>query len=154
MKKFTIISAFFLMITFILIDSAPVRAQEWSAAQKEVWKNVETYWQMSAKRDLPGFLSYFHNDYSGWYNKSAMPSGKASLEKWVAPSFATSKIITYDIHPLAIKIFGNVAFVHYYYMEMSEDKEGKRKSEQGRWTDILMKQNARWVLIGDHGGDS
>jgi hypothetical protein len=23
---------------------------------------------------------------------------------------------------------------------------------QGRWTDILMKQGDKWVMIGDHGG--
>jgi hypothetical protein len=25
--------------------------------------------------------------------------------------------------------------------------------EKGRWTDILMKKNGKWMLVGDHGGE-
>ena len=28
----------------------------------------------------------------------------------------------------------------------------KEKVEQGRWTDILIKQDDKWIMIGDHGG--
>lgn len=60
----------------------------------------------------------------------------------------------YEINPVAIKIHGNVAIVHYYYLRVRKDAEGKEELEQGRWTDILMKQKDKWVLIGDHGGPS
>jgi hypothetical protein len=26
------------------------------------------------------------------------------------------------------------------------------KNSNGRWTDILMKENGKWLFIGDHGG--
>lgn len=51
-------------------------------------------------------------------------------------------------------MYGNIAFVHYYYDQVVKDAEGKEKSESGRWTDILMKQGDKWVMIGDHGGPS
>jgi ketosteroid isomerase-like protein len=139
-------------LSFILLLSPPLSAQEWSSEQKEVWKNVETYWGMWASRDLEGFMSYIHNDYSGWFHGSHLPSGKDASRKWIAHSFSKSKVLVHDIRPLAIKIHGNVAIVHYVYADISQDSEGKEKMEQGRWTDILMKQGDRWVLIGDHGG--
>jgi hypothetical protein len=39
-----------------------------------------------------------------------------------------------------------------YYTQVVKDGEGKEKTQRGRWTDILVKQDGRWVLIGDHGG--
>jgi hypothetical protein len=39
------------------------------------------------------------------------------------------------------------------YTRLYKDSEGKEKREAGRWTDILMKDGNKWVLIGDHGGE-
>ncbi len=47
---------------------------------------------------------------------------------------------------------GNVAIVHYYYSTLIKNVEGKERNRSGRWTDILMKQGDKWVLIGDSGG--
>jgi ketosteroid isomerase-like protein len=141
-----------LVVCVIIIAAIPVSAQEWSAKQKEVWKNVQQYWDLDAKQDLVGFMSYFHEDYLGWSKRSAFPGNKAMVRKWVGESYKNSKTIIIDLSPLAINIFNDVAIVHYYYSQLTENKEGKRKPEQGRWTDILMKQGDKWVLIGDQGG--
>jgi ketosteroid isomerase-like protein len=128
-----------------------VIGQEWNAAQKEVWKNVNDYWSLMAKGDIAGFMDYFHPDYVGWDNDSRLPSTKEDTKKWMSYMMQGVKIPVYDIRPLAIKIYGNIAFVHYYY-SFARDIDGKKSTESGRWTDILMKQDAKWVLIGDHGG--
>ena len=137
-----------------LFISVQLSAQEWSDKQKEVWKNVETYWNLDVKRDLEGVLSYFHDDYSGWFNRSALPSNKASTSKSFAHFFETTKILLQEIQPVAIKIHGNMAIVHYYYSRLVKDVEGKERNRSGRWTDILMKQGDKWLLIADHGGPS
>jgi len=33
-----------------------------------------------------------------------------------------------------------------------KDMDGKQQTEQGRFTDILLKEKGKWLLIGDHGG--
>jgi len=138
-----------LCATFV---TAPLFAQEWSDAQKEVWKNVEAYWALWAQRDLEGFLDYSHSDFSGWRYGSPLPNNKASARKWLTHFFEIRKILVYEVNPVAIQIHGNFAFVHYYYDHRYKDVEAKEKSAQGRWTDILMKQGKKWVVIGDHGG--
>jgi len=40
------------------------------------------------------------------------------------------------------------------YTQLYNDSEGEQHTEQGRWTDILMKQDGKWLLIADHGGPS
>ena len=134
--------------------AAPLQlaAQEWSAAQKEVWKNVQAYWELGAKQDLEGMLAYFHPDYSGWANEEALPSAKSYTRKWIEQEFKSRKTLVYDIKPVAIKIHGNTAFVHYYFSTLVRESDGREKSESGRWTDILLKQGDKWLLIGDHGG--
>lgn len=133
---------------------ASARAQEWSAAQKEVWKNVQAYWALDAAHDLEGFLAYFHEDYLGWSYEDALPADKATLKKWLEHRYKTSKVLVYDIKPTGIKIHGNTAFVHYYWSDLIKDSEGKEKERSGRWTDILIKEGDKWLLIGDHGGRS
>ena len=59
-----------------------------------------------------------------------------------------------EIKPVGINIHDNVAIVQYYYSRILSDVEGKEKTISGRWTDVLMKQEDKWVMIGDHGGAS
>ena len=135
-----------------LLPSAYLFSQEWSAAQKEVWKNVEAYNALADAGNVEGFMAYVHNDYLGWNYQSALPNDKAAVRKFVEFQFKNSKTLLTNVKPAAIGVFGNVAYVHYYWMAAYKDSEGKEKWESGRYTDILMKQGDKWVMIGDHGG--
>ena len=142
----------FAILAVLLFNSSSLFAQEWSAAQKEVWKNVETYWSLFAKGDYDGFQSYIHPDYRGWSNSSVLPTTKESHGKFLAFTMKNSKILVYDITPVAIQVYGNFAFVDYYFKMIEKENEGKTSSSSGRWTDILLKQDDKWLMIGDHGG--
>jgi ketosteroid isomerase-like protein len=83
-----------------------------------------------------------------------MPYGKASIQKWLDHDIKTNKTLILQISPVAIQVYGSFAFVHYYYNGLVKDAEGKDKASSGRWTDILTKQGDRWVVIGDHGGQT
>ncbi len=154
MKRFAKTILVVLMLCFATQAWTPLFAQEWSAAQKEVWKNVEAYWTLEMQGDLEGFMSYFHDDYRGWEYDSAFPYDKPAVRRFVGHAMQTTKTLVQEIKPVAIQIHGNVAFVDYYYDRVVKDAEGKEKLHSGRWTDILMKQGDRWVLIGDHGGET
>jgi ketosteroid isomerase-like protein len=145
---FTIVMAIILMAG---LGSYSLKAQEWSPIQKEIWNNVNNYWALMAKGDINGFLEYFHKDYLGWDNDDPLPSNKEESQKWLQFTYQFTKILYYSIKPLGIKVYGDVAFVHYYYYIVRE-ADGKKTWEQGRWTDILLKQGDKWVMIGDHGG--
>ena len=141
-----------LAVLFFGISLSTVMAQEWSAAQKEVWKNVNDYWGMLAKGDVNGFSEYVHADYVGWDAHSPLPNTKEESKKELAYYMQGTKMPLFNIKPLAIKIYGDVAFVHYYYSYVQEMQDGKKRPEKGRWTDIILKQGSKWVLIGDNGG--
>ena len=140
------------MVCLAILVATPSHAQTWSEAQKEVWKNVENYWALDAKGDVEGFMSYFDADYIGWSYDSALPGDKATVKKFITQEYQQSKTLVWDIKPVAIQIYGNIAFVDYYYTQLVKNTDGKNDENKGRWTDILKKQGDRWVLIGDHGG--
>jgi ketosteroid isomerase-like protein len=150
----TLNKSILIVVCITLLGSAQLFGQEWSEQQKEVWKNVETYANLWAKRDLEGFLAYFHDDFSGWGNADALPRNKARIRKFNSHNFETTKVLVTDIQPVGVNIFDNVAIVQYYFTDVLKDKEGKEQTVRGRWTDILMKQGDKWVIIGDHGGST
>lgn len=141
-----------IVIYFTLTSS--ILGQEWSAEQKEVWSSVEDYWELAAKGELDGFLSYFHSSFSGWANGSADPQNKTNREKVLRHFLPKSTTAFYTITPQTIWVQGNFAFVHYNYTEVEVDMEGKEQFNTGRWTDILMKDGDRWVMVGDSGGQT
>jgi ketosteroid isomerase-like protein len=142
------------MLFFFGFGVSESRAQEWSAVQKEVWKNVNDYWALLAKGDVANFVTYFHTDYIGWDDNDAVPGNLEESKKMLNYFVAGTKFPFYSIQPLAIKVYGDFAFVHYIFSYVKEGADGKKSFEKGRWTDILMKQGNRWVMIGDHGGTS
>ena len=143
-----------IVLCITLLSTTQLFGQEWSEEQKEVWKNVETYWDLGVKEDLEGIMGYFHDDFIGWSNRRALPNNKASRRKSMSHSFETTTVLIQELQPVAINIHGNVAIVHYYYSELSKDVEGKENNASGRWTDILMKEGDKWLLIADHGGST
>jgi ketosteroid isomerase-like protein len=150
MKSFTRILV--VLGAVVLLAATNLRAQEWSAAQKEVWKNVEAYWALDAAGNLDGFMSYFHESYMGWDMNEPLPVDKATVRKFIDYEYKTQKTVIYNIKPVGINVLGNLAIADYYYTRIVKDMDGKEKGRSGRWADVLMKQGDRWVLVGDHGG--
>ena len=142
-----------LIVTFF-VCCAPcgVRAQQWSAEQQEVWHSVEAYTEAFAQGHLEEFLSYFHEDFTGWNIGDAVPRNKAFVEKAVSQAFLTQHMLWYHLTPLIIQVHGDVAVVHYYATWTREGLDGKELTTNARWTDVLLKQSGRWVMVADHGG--
>lgn len=137
---------------FVMLFAFNIQAQEWSNEQKEVWAGVEKYWEINNNDPLAD-LKYFDDSYLGWSYENEAPGtreGVVESKKY----FSTKGKQQFNIlTPARIWVNGDFAFVHYYYTQVSESNDGKTETERGRWTDILMKKNGMWVLVGDHGGE-
>jgi ketosteroid isomerase-like protein len=150
MKK-SVLSLSVLLVLLLLSGSS--FAQQWSDAQKDVWAGVQKYWDVSSSGDAAGFMSYFDDSYMGWSNQSRVPMSKANASKWITQDAKDNSTVVYTITPLTIWVKGDFAYVHYTFAQVEENKKtGKRSPSAGTWTDILMKKDGKWVMIGDHGG--
>ena len=138
-----------MLLSFLFLSN--VQAQQWSAEQKEVWKSVETYNELSANRDA-AFINYFDDSYRGWEYSYDAPDTKENVKKIISHRDPNFKILYSTLIPATIWVNGNFAYVHYYYTMLGEGKDGKREWEKGKWTDILIKKDSKWIMVGDHGG--
>lgn len=118
--------------------------------QKEVWKNVETYTDLIFQGRFDEFLNYLHKDYSGWDYMSDEPTCKKTIAEEIKTSHTNVNKLLYKIRPAEIKIFGQTAIVHYYFSLINESVRANDDNIENHYTDILIKQNEKWVLIGDH----
>lgn len=141
-----------LVVLFTLLFVYNIQAQQWTDEQKDVWAGVEAYWSVSMSSNPMDFLNYFDDSYYGWNDENEAPSTKADVNKFLSYWTTKGKVVLYTITPARIWVNGNFAYVHYYYEQVTEGSDGKPMTERGRWTDILMKKDGKWVMVGDHGG--
>lgn len=141
----------FILILFLSTINN-VSSQQWSAEQKEVWTAVEAALATSISDKPLDFFNYLDESYIGWNYEYETPSTKADVK--IAHEYWSKKdkTVYYSITPVRIWVNGNFAYVHYYYSVVYENTSGTPTSTKGRYTDILMKKEGKWLCVGDHGG--
>jgi len=140
------VSVSLLICGLIVFWGFQVSGEEWTEAQKEVWKIVETDWEYCKQGDVKAVMAGRHDGSLTWWPTRAFPLGKRgtklSFENW----FFKDKPVSYELKPLNIHIFGDVANVFYLYKW-----EGKVLPKSGRNMATYVKQNNKWELMGTMG---
>ena len=125
----------------ILFWGFQVSAGEWTNAQKEVWKAIENAWEGFKHGKLDKTL-YVEGSLE-WWSDQVEPYGgdklKGNYERW----FAYDKPVSYELKPLQILIYGNVANVFYEWKW-----KGKKIGDAGRQMETFVKQDNKWKSLG------
>ncbi|MFH1297068.1 MAG: nuclear transport factor 2 family protein [Bacteroidota bacterium] len=139
-----------LMITFL--GASSLNAQEWTKEQKAVWQEVENMWAYWQAGDFDSAFANVHENYLGWNNESPMPISK---KKWIDPMKKSKELYSdyaFDIEPARILVHGDAAVVHYYYQMSWRFNDGEEKykaSYHGKWTAFFIKEDGKWMMLGD-----
>ena len=128
-------------------------AQTWSAEQQEIWRFEEQQWKMAAAKDLSWVDTMVHPNVSAWGTAQPAPQDKASLARWSKYDSSSNTVLEQEIFPISVVITGNIAVVNYRYMVASENYKKERETVTGRYMDILVKENGRWLFLAWAGGD-
>jgi ketosteroid isomerase-like protein len=116
---------------------------EWSEAQKEIWNLEKKCWESIKNADVETYKNLLHDNVVSMrfrkYDPDNKPQEIESIRRWVS----NDKPKSYEIRPLAIQLFDNVAIVCFNYKYT-----GNKRSDSGRATHTWMKQNGTWYLIG------
>ena len=146
-------------VSFLLTAPIEADSEVWNKEQREIWSNVEHYVGLLASGDIDGFLEYYHDDFTGWVPQGYLPDDKTQRSKLVRYYFepqengipVSGNILLSLKKPISIRIFGDIAVVHYTQEDLIT-KDGKEKIwRREAWTDILKKEGGLWVMIADHG---
>jgi len=128
----------------------------WSVEQIEVWATVEAYSEASHRRDLEKYMSFWHPEFWGWHNGDNKPTSYRQRAQGLKHYFDGTTSVQYTLEPMKIQIVadGNAAIVHYRLRNTLLDKStGEKESGMAYWTDYLVREDGRWKLISDHGGN-
>ncbi len=132
--------------------SGSAYAAEWSAEQQEIWKFEQQQWQMSEAKDLSWIDTMVHQNMKYWETGSPMPRDKASLKHWSRYDAESSTTLVHELFPISATITGNIAVVQYHYMVATENYKKERETITGHYTDVLIKEDGRWMFIAWTGG--
>jgi ketosteroid isomerase-like protein len=143
-----------LLVSFALVVLASAAsAQTWSPEQQEIWRFEEQQWNMAKKKDLSWVDTMVHPNLSYWDTDQPGPQNKASLARWSRYGSTSTTVLEQELFPISITITGNIAVVHYNYAVASENYKQERQTVSGRYTDILVKEDGRWLFLSWAGGD-
>jgi ketosteroid isomerase-like protein len=115
---------------------------EFSEAQKEIWNLEIKYWESIKNADVETHKNLLHDNLVSMRSRTSEPDNKA-VEMAHNFQVVAYTLKSYEIEPLAIQLFNNVAIACYYYKFT-----GTKVSDSGRVTHTWMKQNDTWYLIG------
>ena len=149
MKSVPVSVAFLLL----LISPEQLQAQTWSAAEKEVLQALDECHVAYKEEDLEALMATcYHDDYVRFRYGAPTTFDKADVRKGTQIDWANSDVVEWWVKPLAIRIVGDVAIIHYYSYFRYRDEDGKETGGRNRFTDVWVKQEGKWLKIADHGG--
>ena len=136
-------------LAFSVFLPLAAQAQQWTAAQREVWEFEKACW---AAQEMDVIMPCFHDDYVGWAIGSSVPLSKEDRQPFFARSFETEETVFLNLKPLAITMYENMAIVLYISTYTAKNKvTGEETTVTQRWTDVCLKEGDRWAYIADHG---
>ena len=141
-----------LLAAYLTINAVHAQIQ-WTPEQKAVWKTETAITDAWIKGDQQTANSYYDDSYQGWPMRSPIPIPKTNMD--AASAYYNSeggKYLFWNAVPLVIWVKGDFAYTDYYYRSVFQDKDGKKTEEHGKWMDVLMKKDGKWLLVGDRGG--
>ena len=129
-----------LLLSIGVFWAVQVFGQDWSVAQKEVWKMQEAYWELWQKEGSEQLMDLVHKEAAIWGSVATFPGIRliSGLQDGLG-----STIDSFELKPYQIKTFSNVAIIQY---ESKGNFLGK--PFRLRCTAIWMKQDGKWLLIG------
>lgn len=129
---------------------AHLTIKDLTVEEKKLWFRVIELWKCSVDRDLNTINKAIHPNYIGWDNNSLLPHDRNDVIQSVSDN--SVRLLEYKLHPLGISIYDNqVGIANYRYNANISDMQKNVRAIRGRWTEIYLKKNDNWILIGVHG---
>lgn len=153
MKRLSTIMIVLAVFCFMSLASSMLYAQEWSPAQKEVWKVVEEIALLWSKGDIEGLYKHNHPDNSFWSYSNPVPISFESSKKFDALGAKQFKVQAYSQTPLTILVYDSFAVVNHILLAYLMGEDGKQSKMNWRATWVFKKEGTKWLLVANHGGD-
>lgn len=143
----------FALFSLLLACGTAAAQQQTASDQAAVWSVIEDQWERNETGDTNWIDELLSADFVGWPRESPAPQTKSSVRIWDSFSSKQTESLEHELFPLSIVVHGDTAIAHYLYTNATRDKKGEVKLSNGRYTDVLVKDEGGWKFISWHGGD-
>lgn len=141
-----------LLMAIWMLHPAALVAQEGADDHAAVWSAVEALWEAAEKNDDGWVDAHLSADFVGWPADSPAPRSRASTRLWARFDAGQEKGLAHELYPLSIVVHGDMAIAHYLYTVAVQTKDRRTEVQNGRYTDVLVRDGSSWKFISWHGG--
>jgi hypothetical protein len=131
---------FLLAVIIAVFGASQTFSEEWSAAQKEVWKMQEKHWQVWKEKGGESLPPFYHKKSVIWGATANWPS---EFGGGMCYDGLGGLIDSFELKPHEVRVFGDLAIIMYESKVIFVGKPYRL-----RCTDIWMKQEGKWQIIG------
>jgi hypothetical protein len=137
-----------LVFAFLLLGAgAAAQFAQLNAAEQEVWRLEEKYWEYAKAFDLPGYRSLWHEQFVGWPRSEAVPVGKSRIGGWLERRKNAGQSLRYTLRREAIRQIEGAVAAHYAVTIEWIGKDGKIEAEEARITHTWVQKDGAWKII-------
>ena len=153
MKKTLVVMCSLLLVLF----AESGMAQEWSAEQKEVIAHIKACFDANVRTHQDKNTDHFfaacpcEKDVYWWVASEGAPRQFVNLEARLTAEglyWQMKRENWLDVRPLSIKIDGDVALIHFYFIWIVENYRGEIFQLEQKNLNVLRKKNGRWTFLG------
>lgn len=133
-----------------------MRSVDLDGEQRRLWQQVEQLWELTresstAAPDLTAMRQAIHPAYRGWVDGRQATHDRDAAVRSIADA---PPVHDYTLEPLGVTVYeGRTGVAHYAYTAQVRDRDtGSLATVRGRWTEVYVKRNGRWLLASVSGG--
>lgn len=141
------------LFVFFTTTGTALAQQQAASDQAAVWSVIEDQWERNERGDTKWIEELLSADFVGWPKDSPAPQTKASVRMWDEFTSKQVESLEHELYPLSIVVHGDMAIAHYLYTNATRNKKGELQRSNGRFTDVLVRDDGVWRFISWHGGD-
>lgn len=142
------------VILVALMLLSPVAVAQDGMDEAAVWTVIESQWRADQRGDRDWVERLLSADFVGWPYESPAPRNKTSTRLWSDFTSRQIEVIEFELYPLSILVHDNMAVAHYLYTTAVQASDDTVEVRNGRFTDVLVRDDDTWKFISWHGGET
>ena len=134
--------------------TVPVKAQTWSAQDQELIEHIEACWQADDDGAHEEWVRVCNPapDMVLWLGGDSVPVTNLRYTEMTEVDWHQRyKRIAWDVRPINIRFYGDVAAVYYFWTQQLLENDGSLVNLQGRTLELHRKVDERWQYLGGMG---
>ena len=121
---------------------------DWTSVESEIWELERTYHRQIQVEDFAGVAEFWHEEGVAWPSYAAEPLDLSAGREALSALLESVQILSFEVHPMAIHIIGDLALVHYLLTWEIKDADESKSTSSSRITHTWFREGGSWRIIG------